>query len=99
VFFPVDPERAPPVPGQPARPAIGSPTVEITIGLRDAARELTLTISQPTDQIAARVAAALDAGTVLTLTDDDGRVTLLNAAAIAYVQLGSDSRRFVGFSA
>ncbi|MCL2787979.1 MAG: DUF3107 domain-containing protein [Micrococcales bacterium] len=73
--------------------------MEITIGLRDAPRELTLTISQPSDQLASTIAAALESGTILTLTDDDGRTTLLNTAAIAYIQLGGDARRFVGFSA
>ena len=73
--------------------------MEITIGMQNLARELTLRVSKPAESIVSAVAAALEAGSVLTLTDDDGRVTLVNAAAIGFVSIGDDSRNFVGFSA
>lgn len=71
--------------------------MQITIGMKNVARELSFEVQ---GDIADDVAKAL-AGEekVLDITDDKGSRILLSADALAYVQIGSDEQRFVGFGA
>jgi hypothetical protein len=73
--------------------------VEIVIGIKDLARELTIQTSKPAADIESQVAAALakPEGSVLSFTDDHGRTTLIPAAAVGFVELGSEAQRRVGF--
>jgi hypothetical protein len=74
--------------------------VDITIGFQNNARELTIASAESTSNLEASIVAALDAGTgVLSLTDDHGRITMIPTAAIAFVQIGPDTQRRVGFGA
>jgi hypothetical protein len=76
------------------------PGVEITIGIQHVARELTIETKQTSAQVEAAVAAAVEKGSgVLSLTDEDGRITLVPTSTIAYVQIGDSNHHFVGFSA
>lgn len=72
--------------------------MEVKIGVTDSARELIINSSQTPDEVEKLVAAALGKGTeLLALTDEKGRRFLVQAAKIAYVEIGvADSRR-VGF--
>jgi len=72
--------------------------VEVKIGVTDSARELVINSSQTPDEVEKLVSAALGKGTeLLALTDEKGRRYLVQAAKIAYVEIGvADSRR-VGF--
>jgi len=65
--------------------------------MKNVARELTFEV---TEDIADKAVAAL-AGKekVLDVTDDKGNRILLAAESLAYVQLGSNEQRFVGFGA
>lgn len=71
--------------------------MEIRIGILHAPREVTIdTVSSP-EEVQSAVDTALNKGTTLRLADDKGRVVLVPAAHIAYVEIaGPDSRR-VGF--
>jgi hypothetical protein len=77
--------------------------VEITIGVRDIQRELSLEVDGDADALAADVSAAIakaadgDANAVLDLTDTKGNRVLVPAAALAYVQIGAQETRRVGF--
>jgi len=76
-------------------------SVEVKIGVTDSARELVINSAQTPDEVEKLVATALGKGAenagLLSLTDDKGRRYLVQAAKIAYVQIGiADSRR-VGF--
>lgn len=77
--------------------------MEITIGVRDIARELSVEVSDDADDVATKVAETLakaadgDGGAVLDLTDTKGNRLLVPAAQLAYVQLGASEPRRVGF--
>ncbi|OBI02667.1 ATP-binding protein [Mycolicibacter heraklionensis] len=75
--------------------------MEVKIGVTDSARELVIKSTQTPDEVEKLVEAALgngaDGAGVLALSDDKGRRFLVQAAKIAYVEIGvADSRR-VGF--
>ena len=72
--------------------------MEVKIGVTDSPRELVFNSAQAPDELEKLVTDALGKGSdVLSLTDDKGRRFFVQAARVAYVELGpSDSRR-VGF--
>jgi Protein of unknown function (DUF3107) len=74
--------------------------VEVKIGVQNAARELLLESEQSPEAIAAAVQTALEAQHgVLTLVDDRGRRILVPADRLAYVEIGEQVERRVGFGA
>jgi Protein of unknown function (DUF3107) len=72
--------------------------VEVKIGITDSPRELVFSSPQTPGEVEELVNTALGKDSnVLSLTDEKGRRFLVNAAKIAYVEIGvADSRR-VGF--
>ncbi len=74
--------------------------MEVKIGVKGAARELSLESAQSSDEIAAAVKAALaDAGGLLVLADEKGRQVLVPVDKLAYVEIGEQAERRVGFGA
>lgn len=72
--------------------------MEVRIGVCDANRELVLESTQSRDQVMSALRAALgDPDGLLELTDDRGRTVLVPATKLAYLELGEDSARRVGF--
>ena len=71
--------------------------MEITIGVQNVARELVVETDEASDKIAAQVLKAVEAGTSLDLTDSKGRRVVVPAATLAYVEIGGDEARRVGF--
>jgi hypothetical protein len=72
--------------------------VEIKIGITDSPRELVFSSAQTPDEVEELVTAALREGSgLLRLTDERGRNFLINAAKIAYVEIGIADARRVGF--
>jgi len=72
--------------------------VEIRIGILNAPRELSFESSQSTDEITSAVTAALDGGAShIRLTDSKGSVYLVPTANLAYIELGSEESRRIGF--
>ena len=72
--------------------------MEVKIGITDSPRELVLTSAQSPVEVEKIVSAAMaDNSGTLALEDDKGRRFLVQAAKIAYVEIGSASRP-VGFS-
>jgi len=77
--------------------------VEITIGVRDIPRELTLEVGGDAEQIVADVTAVLkkaaegDGAAMLDLTDEKGNRTIVPATALGYVQIGAEAPRRIGF--
>ncbi|GAA2060864.1 DUF3107 family protein [Leifsonia soli] len=72
--------------------------MEIRIGIVNAPRELNFESSQSAEELAGQVQAALASGTgLLQLTDDKGRLYLVPTAGIAYVELGTEESRRIGF--
>ncbi|GAB3698931.1 DUF3107 domain-containing protein [Corynebacterium nasicanis] len=73
--------------------------MDIKIGFADSPRELVITTEESQDDVAQRVAEALDNDhATLQLTDAKGVRYIVRARQIAYVELGTTTQRFVGFA-
>lgn len=74
--------------------------MEVKIGVQHAARELVLESSQSPDEIQSLVSDALaDPKGLLTLTDERGRRVIVPGDRLAYVEIGEQMERRVGFGA
>ncbi|GAA1621193.1 DUF3107 domain-containing protein [Georgenia ruanii] len=71
--------------------------MEITIGVRNVAREITLESTQSPDEVLAAVDKALSDNTNLVLQDEKGRHVVVPAGALGFVELGPAEQRRVGF--
>jgi len=72
--------------------------VEVKIGVTDSPRELIVNSAQTPAEVEKLVTDALESGSgVLALTDEKGRRYLVQAARIAYVEIGAADARRVGF--
>jgi hypothetical protein len=90
--------------GEPADAArIRSPTlghVDIRIGIVNSPRELSFESSQSAAEIEKAVADALSSDAkFLKLTDDKGKVYIVPTVSFAYLEVGSEESRRVGFVA
>ncbi|MFE7721074.1 DUF3107 domain-containing protein [Nocardia rhizosphaerihabitans] len=73
--------------------------MEVKIGISDSPRELVINSAQSPDEIEALVTEALSgASGVVSLTDEKGRKFLIQAAKVAYVEIGSPAVGRVGFA-
>jgi hypothetical protein len=74
--------------------------VEVKIGVQHAPREIVLESNDQPEDVEAAVTKALQTGDgLLSLTDERGRRVLIPAGRIAYIELGPQSERRVGFGA
>jgi hypothetical protein len=72
--------------------------VEVKIGVQNAPREIVIESSQTADEVESAVAKALDGTSKLfSLTDEHGRRILIPADRLAYVEIGEQAVRKVGF--
>lgn len=72
--------------------------MEIRIGITNTGRELSFESSESAEAVKQSVAAAIKDGTVhLELTDVRGTTYLVPVANLAYVEIGSEEKRPVGF--
>lgn len=73
-------------------------TVEVKIGVQNTARELVIETDESNEAVAKLVADAIAAADgVITLTDTKGKVTVIPAAKLAYVEIGRSTAGQVGF--
>ena len=73
--------------------------MDIKIGFADSARELIISSNSSQDEVAAKVAEALaDDSGVFDVTDYKGRRYLVRNSRIAYVEVGTNTPRTVGFA-
>ena len=72
--------------------------MEVTIGVQNVARELTIETDSPTSEVSAAVETALADGGVLRLLDNRGRAIFVPAAVIGWVQVGDSEKGRVGFT-
>jgi len=72
--------------------------VDVTIGVQNLPREVTVETEESADAVAAAVKKALG-GDPLELTDSRGRKVIIPGSAIGYVEIGSEEQRKVGFGA
>lgn len=74
--------------------------MEVRIGIRETARELTFESAQAASEIEQAVASALTGSTkVLILSDNKGRKFVVPTDSLAYVEIGAEESRRVGFIA
>lgn len=74
--------------------------MDVKIGIRNSAREISFDSNQTAHQVEAAVSAALEAGAkVLKLSDSKGRLFVVPTDALAYVEIGAEEQRRVGFIA
>ena len=73
--------------------------MEIKVGIQHVSREVTVETTQSAAEVEAALAAALNDNSLFALTDEKGRKVLIPATQIAYVELGSEHARAVGFGA
>ena len=71
--------------------------MEVKIGIQHSAREIVLESALTPDAVSQAITTALEAGGLLTLTDDKGRTVVVPGDKITYVELGSPERSRVGF--
>lgn len=73
-------------------------SVEIRIGITNTGRELSFESSVPAEEVKQTIATALEKGTMhIELTDTKGTSYLVPIANLAYVEIGSEDKRPVGF--
>ena len=74
--------------------------MDIKIGIRQSSREISFESAQTAAEVQSAVAAALEGGAkVLQLVDNKGRVFIVPTDALAYVEIGEEETRRVGFIA
>ena len=73
--------------------------MEVKIGVQYAVRELVLESAQTPEEIEAAVNDAIKKGGLLTLVDERGRKIVVPADRLAYVEIGEQLERRVGFGA
>ena len=74
--------------------------MDVRIGIQNSPRELGFETSQSAEEVEREVAAALSGQSpLLTLVDDKGAKYVVPSAALAYVEIGSEESRRVGFVA
>lgn len=70
--------------------------MEITFGVQNVPRELVVETDATADAVTKQIRKALEAGTVIEITDSRGRQVLVPSANVGYVEIGDETRR-VGF--
>jgi Protein of unknown function (DUF3107) len=73
--------------------------MEVKVGILHVQRELTLETNVTAAALEQQLSEALASGGTLKLTDEKGRSVLIPAERIAYVDLGTEHVRPVGFGA
>lgn len=72
--------------------------MEVRIGIKENGRDLTFESDQDAKSVAALVEEALGSS-VLKVTDNKGRLIMVPSTSIAYVEIGAEEGRRVGFIA
>ena len=74
--------------------------MEIRIGIANTGRELSFETNESADAVRTSVAAALDAAaTHVTFSDSKGNSYIVPTAGLAYIEIGNEESRRVGFVA
>ena len=72
--------------------------MEVRIGIKENGRDISFESDQDAKALTALVDEALS-GSMLKLTDNKGRLILVPSSSIAYVEIGAEEGRRVGFIA
>jgi hypothetical protein len=73
--------------------------VDIRIGISNSPREIAFESSQTLAQVEKVVSDALEAGSAfIKLADDKDKVYIVPTASLAYIEIGSEANRRIGFA-
>lgn len=72
--------------------------MDIRIGIKDTAREIAFDTDQSREEVERTVIDSLEQS-VLTLDDSKGRRYIVPSSQIAYIEIGTESTRKIGFVA
>ena len=74
--------------------------MDVRIGIRDNARDISFESGLNAKDLMAKVKKAIEASEpVLELSDEKGSIILIPTSSIAYVEIGAEETRRVGFLA
>ncbi|ABK04155.1 hypothetical protein JOE40_001729 [Arthrobacter sp. PvP102] len=71
--------------------------MEVKIGIQNIGREIVMESAQDADAVAKLVEESITKGAELRLTDEKGRVIIIPANVLGYVEIGAEEARRVGF--
>lgn len=72
--------------------------MEVRIGVTQATRDIVLESNEAAKDIMAAVQKAVDADSLLSLTDEKGRTIVVPGSKIAFVEIGAQTPGKVGFA-
>ena len=74
--------------------------MEIRIGINNTGRELNFETNEPVAAVKKSISSALDSGaTHVSFTDSKGNSFIVPTASLAFIELGTEESRRVGFVA
>lgn len=73
--------------------------MEVRIGVQHSPREVVLQVDTTADKLMASITKAWKAGDILTLEDVKGRRVMVSPDRLAFIELGPEEERRVGFGA
>ena len=74
--------------------------MDVRIGIKHSARELSFESSESAADLEKKIAEAIDSeAKLINLTDSKGNVFLVPTKALAYLEIGAEEARRVGFIA
>ncbi len=71
--------------------------MEVRVGIRNIAREVAFESNESAEKVQEAVSAGLVDGGIISLKDDHGRVLMVPADALGYVEVGVQEKSKVGF--
>ena len=72
--------------------------MEIRIGIQHVNREVVLESNEGLKSVQKSIDAALENGSLLTLTDEKGRTVIVPGDKIAFIEIGAQTAGRVGFT-
>jgi hypothetical protein len=72
--------------------------MEIRIGIQHVNREVVLESNEGLKSVQKSIDAALENGSLLTLTDEKGRTVIVPGDKIAFIEIGAQASGRVGFA-
>ena len=74
--------------------------MDVRIGIKQSNRELSFDSSESASDLEKKIATAIESETkLISLTDSKGNLFLVPTKALAYIEIGAEEQRRVGFIA
>ncbi|WP_029150971.1 DUF3107 domain-containing protein [Microbacterium indicum] len=73
--------------------------MDIRIGMKNTARELSFETDEAPEDVKKKVASALEVGAPAEFTDIKGNTYLVSGSVLSYIEIGTAETRRVGFVA